>query len=127
MRRQILVRSNLTMLRFTACFLIAGFLFTIDSVFVAPRVESNSVLTLLTNTPEHTTGLNPTLSDDGNVIVFESSADLLGGKEGSSFHAFRAELAAEAPVFRSIAATRAISPAVSSDGRIIAFASTEDL
>ena len=114
------------MLRFTACILIAVLLFTIDSVFVAPRVASNSILTRLTNTPEQAISLNPTLSDNGNVVVFESSAELLG-EDSSSFHAFRAELGTEAPVFRSIAGTRAISPAVSSDGRVVAFASTEDL
>jgi len=98
------------MLRLTACFLIATFLFT-----------------RLTNTPEQAINLNPTLSDNGEVVVFESTADLLGGGDSSSFHAFRAEISPEGPVFKSIGSTRAISPAVSSDGRIVAFTSTEDL
>ena len=64
------------MLRLTASFVIAGFLFI--SIFVSRRVESFAALTRLTNTPEHTLNLNPTLSDDGKVVVFESSADLSG-------------------------------------------------
>jgi uncharacterized protein (TIGR03437 family) len=59
------------------------------------------------------------------VVVFESSADLVRGGESSSFHAFRADL--DGPTFFDIGSTRAVSPALSSDGKIIAFASTEDL
>lgn len=103
------------MLRLTICFLIASFLFLINSSF--RRAESFANLTRLTNTPEHALNLNPSLSDDGKVVVFESSAS-------SSFHAIRAEIGG---AFTDIGATRAVSPAVSSDGKIIAFASTEDL
>lgn len=108
------------MLRFT--FLITMLLITVDS-FLAP--QSNANLTRLTNTPEHTVNLNPALSDDGRVVVFESSADLVQGREGSSFHTFRAAL--DEPTFLDIGSTRAVSPALSSDGKIIVFASTEDL
>ena len=108
------------MLRLT--FLITVLLLTITSIF-GPQSSVN--LTRLTNTPEHTVNLNPTLSDDGRVVVFESSADVLRGGESSSFHAFRVDL--DAPSFTEIGSTRAVSPALSSDGKIIVFASTEDL
>jgi uncharacterized protein (TIGR03437 family) len=83
------------------------------------------VLTRLTNTPEHAVNLNPTLSDNGRVVVFESSADLVRGGASSGFHAFRLDL--EGPAFLDLAGTRAVSPALSSDGKIIVFASAEDL
>jgi uncharacterized protein (TIGR03437 family) len=102
------------MLRLTVCFLIVSFLFLVN---LSSRVESFANLTRLTNTPEHALNLNPSLSDDGKVVVFESSAS-------SSFQAIRAELGG---AFAEIGATRAVSPALSSDGRIVAFASTEDL
>ncbi len=114
------------MLRLTACFLIAVLLFTINSILNLQPVDSVSTLTRLTNTPEHALNLNPTLSDDGRVVVFESSADLSGG-QSASFQTFRAELAAKLPAFSSLGSTRAVSPGLSSDGRIIVFASTEDL
>ena len=102
-------------------FLITVLLLT-DAVFVP---QSNPNLTRLTNTPEHAVNLNPSLSDDGRVVVFESSADLVRGGPSSSFHAFRASL--DGPTFHDIGSTRAISPAHSSDGKIIVFASAEDL
>jgi uncharacterized protein (TIGR03437 family) len=110
------------MLRLTACFLIAGLFFTIGFVLVP---QSAATLTRITNTPEHAVNLNPTLSDDGRVVVFESSADLSGAGDHSSFHTYEEGLAA--PAFKSIASTRAVSPALSSDGRIIVFASAEDV
>jgi uncharacterized protein (TIGR03437 family) len=62
--------------------------------------------------------LNPTLSDDGKIVAFESSA-------GSSFHAVRADL--NGPVFEEIGRTRVVSPGMTTDGRIVVFASMEDL
>ena len=108
------------MLRLT--FLITLLLSIVDSLSVP---QSNGNLTRLTNTPEHTVNLNPTLSDDGRVVVFESSVDLVRGGESSSFRAFRANL--DGPDFVEIGRTRADSPALSSDGKIVVFASTEDL
>jgi uncharacterized protein (TIGR03437 family) len=110
------------MLRLTVCFLIASFLFVINFGFGS--VESVASLTRLTNTPEHAINLNPTLSDDGQVVVFESSADLAETGADSSFHALRADLASG---FTEIGASRAVCPALSSDGKIVAFASAEDL
>ena len=110
------------MLRLSVCFLIASFLFVINFWFRS--VESVASLTRLTNTPEHAINLNPTLSDDGKVVVFESSADLAGTGANSTFHAVRADLGS---AFTEIGATRAVCPALSSDGKIVAFASAEDL
>src|SRR4051794_3013870 len=110
------------MLRLTVCFLITSFLFVINLDF--GPVESVASLTRVTNTPELAINLNPTLSDDGKVVVFESSADLVGTGANSSFHALRADLASG---FTEIGATRAVCPALSSDGKIVAFASAEDL
>lgn len=110
------------MLRLVVCFLITGFLIVINVCSWAG--ESVAGLTRLTNTPEHAMNLNPTLSDDGKVVVFESSANLAGTGANSSFHAVRAELDS---TFTEIGATRAVCPALSSDGKIVAFASAEDL
>ena len=108
------------MLRLT--FLITVLLLTVVTISLP---QSNSNLTRLTNTPEHTVNLNPMLSDDGRVVVFESSADLVRGAGSSSFHAFRAELDGAAIV--EIGSTRAVAPALSRDGKTVVFASTEDL
>ncbi len=112
------------MLRLTAAFFVIGLLLTIDTVFLP---QSTASLTRLTNTPEHAINLNPTLSDDGKVVVFESSADLLGADRASSFHAFRADLAGEVPALTDVGSTRAVTSSLSRDGRVMVFASTEDL
>ena len=109
------------MLRLTTCFLITGLLLVVSGL---PRADSLASLTRITNTPEHAINLNPTLSDDGRTVVFESTADLAGTGEGASFHALRADLAG---TFFEIGSTRAVCPAVSGDGKVIVFASTEDL
>ncbi len=80
----------------------------------------------LTTTPEQALNLNPTLSDDGRVVVFESSANLLGSGMNGSFHGFQVDLA-EPSRFVDLSSTRMIAPALSHDGSVIAFASREDL
>lgn len=110
------------MLRLTVCFLITAFLFVVVST---PRAEPFATLTRVTNTPEHTLNLNPTLSDDGRTVVFESTADLAGRGQNASFHALRVEL--ERETFAELGGTRAVCPAVSGDGKIVVFASSEDL
>ena len=112
------------MLRLTAAFLVIGLLLTIDAVFLP---QSTANLTRLTNTPEQAINLNPALSDDGRIVVFESSADLLGTGRASSFHAFRADRAGDVPVLTDVGSTREVSPSLSSDGKVVVFASTEDL
>jgi uncharacterized protein (TIGR03437 family) len=87
----------------------------------------------LTSTVDQAVNLNPSLSDDGRVVVFESSANFVdgggsfGGGVGSSFHGVRVGLRGEPPTFQDIGATRVVSAALSSDGSVVAFASTEDL
>ena len=112
------------MLRLTACFLITAFLFIAISVSGPERAHSLATLTRLTNTPEHALNLNPTLSNDGRTIVFESSADL-ASTGGVSFHLLRGEPGASS--FVELGATRAVCPAMSGDGRVVVFASSEDL
>jgi len=68
--------------------------------------QSFATLTRLTNTPEHALNLNPTISDDGRTVVFESSADL------ESFRVLRSDLSS----FAEIGRTRAVCPAISVDG-----------
>ena len=111
------------MLRLTAAFLIIGLLLTVQYLLVT---HSSATVTRLTNTAEHAINLNPTLSDDGRIVAFESSADLFGTGETAAFRAVRAELNGVS-VFESIGHTRAVAPAFSSDGKILVFASTEDL
>jgi len=106
------------MLRLTTFFLII-----IVIVICGPRcAQSFATLTRITNTPEHVLNLNPTLSDDGRTIVFESSADLANTGGSASFRALRADTS-----FVELGRTRAVCPAISSDGRIVVFASREDL
>jgi uncharacterized protein (TIGR03437 family) len=107
------------MLRLTVCFLITIFLFVVVST---DRAESFATLTRLTTTPEHTLNLNPTISNDGRTIVFESSADLANTGGTPSFRLLRADLSS----FVELGATRAVCPAMTADGRTIVFASTED-
>jgi uncharacterized protein (TIGR03437 family) len=65
------------------------------------------------------------LSDNGLVVAFESTEDLESHGPHSSFRLFQASL--ETNSFEGIGETRAVSPGLSSDGKQIAFASTEDL
>ena len=111
------------MLRLTACFLVTGFIFIVVCGPLPQSAQSFATLTRLTNTPEHALNLNPTISDDGRTIVFESTADLANTGGNASFHVVRTDLSS----FVEIGKTRAVCPAVSGDGKIIAFASTEDL
>src|SRR5215212_3050090 len=115
------------MLRLTVCFLITVFLFIVISVSGPERVQSFATVSRLTNTPEHALNLNPTLSDDGRTIVFESSADLASTGKSASFHTLRADPVADLPSFAEIGSTRAVCPSMSGDGKIIVFASSEDL
>ena len=98
------------MLRLTTFFLITAFTF------------SFATLTRVTDTPEHVLNLNPMISDDGRTILFESSADLANTGGSASFRLLRTD-----PSFVEIGRTRAVCPAMSGDGKIVVFASREDL
>jgi uncharacterized protein (TIGR03437 family) len=108
------------MLRLTVCFLITAFLFVVTSTL---RADSFATLTRITNTPEHALNLNPTISDDGRTLVFESTADLANTGGPASFRLLRAGLSS----FVQLGATRAVCPAMTTDGRTIVFASSENL
>ena len=108
------------MLRLTVCFLITVFLL----VVIATRcAESFATVSRLTNTPDHVLNLNPTISDDGRTIAFESSADLANTGGTASFRLLQTDLSS----FVELGATRAICPALTAEGRTIVFASSEDL
>ncbi|HWF90492.1 MAG TPA: hypothetical protein VN659_16720, partial [Pyrinomonadaceae bacterium] len=111
------------MLRLTVFFLISVCTLIVICSVGPQSAQSFATITRVTNTPEHALNLNPTLSDDGRTIIFESSADLGNTGQSASFHLLRNELSS----FAEIGGTRAVCPAVSSDGRTIAFASREDL
>jgi uncharacterized protein (TIGR03437 family) len=91
-----------------------------------PRSEAASTVKRLTSTPAHSLNLNPSLSDDGRTVVFESSSDVFGdGGGGESFRGIRADVLDGS--FLEIARGRMVSPALSADARVVAFASREDL
>ena len=94
------------MLRLTVFFLITVCTLIVICSAGSQRVQSFATVTRLTNTPEHALNLNPTLSDDGHTIVFESSADL-AGTGGVTFHLLRTDLSS----FGEIGSTRAVCPA----------------
>src|SRR6185295_11811299 len=110
------------MLRLTTFFLITVFTLSAVLFFGPQRVQSLATVTRLTNTPEQVLNLNPTISDDGRTIVFESSADLANTGGSASFRVLRAD-----PAFVEIGRTRAVCPAMTADGGTIVFASREDL
>src|SRR5882762_3317281 len=116
------------MLRRKSSFVVISLLvFAILAVYSPRQSESSSILRRLTNTAEQSLSLNPSLSDDGGVVAFESTVDLAGSGGSNTFHALLANLSTENPTFQEIGRTRAVSPALSGDGSKLAFASTEDL
>jgi uncharacterized protein (TIGR03437 family) len=110
------------MLRFTLVCL--GLTLFAVCVLVTHRARSAETLLRLTNTSEQTLNLNPMMSDDGNVVVFESSADLAEVGVSQSFHALRTN---SVSAFEEFARGRLTSASLSADGQKIAFASIEDL
>src|SRR5918996_29027 len=96
-------------------------------LFIAlPRSETATTVKRLTNTPRETLNLNPSLSEDGRTVVFESSSDVFGdGHDQPSFHGVRADVANG--TFMEIAQGRMVSAALSRDAHVVAFASREDL
>jgi uncharacterized protein (TIGR03437 family) len=100
--------------------------FSIFLLFGLPRSEIASTVRRLTNTPPEALNLNPSLSDDGRTVVFESSSDVFAdGGGGPSFRGVRADVAGGS--FLELARGRMVSAALSSDARVVAFASREDL
>ena len=117
----------LTLLRLTLCFCAVALLLATALCLSPPRTRSMSSVVRLTNTAEQALNLNPSLSDDGRVVVFESSANFFTAGPSDGFHALRADVAGDAPVFTDVGKTRIISPALSANASVMAFASTENL
>jgi len=116
------------MLRARTFIVIFRVLILVGVAFISTQQgESSSTLRRLTNTPDQSMNLHPSLSNDGLNVVFESTADLAGAGGSNSFHALRANLTAENATFREIGRTRVISASLSRDGSRFAFASNEDL
>jgi uncharacterized protein (TIGR03437 family) len=113
--------------RLTLSFFFIALLLAVGLSLFPSRASSNSSLVRLTNTAEQALNLNPSLSDNGRVVVFESSADFFAGGLNDAFHAMRGDVAGDPPVFVDVGRTRIVSPALSADGSIVAFASSEDL
>ncbi len=90
------------------------------------RVEMQSTLRRVTTTSEEAINLNPSISGDGRLVAFESSADIAGTGINDSFHAIRADVSTIPPTFLQMSASRAPAPAVSQDGSRIAFASFDN-
>ncbi len=96
------------------------------------------VLTLVTKTgsarPASEATGGPSLSADGNYVVFSSDASTLGGgtDSGQVSDIFRADLSTATPTIKKITLTQAageangasIQPTINGDGSIIAFASS---
>lgn len=100
---------------------------TLLLVFIySSRSGSTAQLRRVTNTSGEVLNLNPSLSGDGLVAAFESTANLTGASGGNVFRAIRADLSSDPVVFTQISMSRAVTPAVSQDGSRITFASNED-
>ena len=87
--------------------------------------ESSSVFRRLTNTAEQSLNLNPILSDDGQIVAFETTADLATTGTSASFHTIRGRVTSDAAEFEEIGRTRG-QPSLSTDGGVMVFASFED-
>src|SRR6266576_2002266 len=87
------------MLRARTFYLTLPVLFVISIALVSPRKgesistgpqagsSADPLLRRLTDTTAQSISLNPSLSDDGLSIVFESTADVTGTGDSNSFHA----------------------------------------
>jgi uncharacterized protein (TIGR03437 family) len=90
------------------------------------RAQTQSPLRRLTNTADQVINSNPTISGDGSVVAFESTADIANGGDVAGFRAMLAHIETDQPFFSEIGSTRAPAPAVSQDGSHIAFASKDN-
>jgi Tol biopolymer transport system component len=115
------------MLRLKLCVLTVAFILVIGLLLTPRAVRSDSGVVRLTKTVEPAVNLNPSLSDDGRLVVFESSADFVAGGLKDAFHAIRVNVSGDPPEFIDFAASRIVSPSLSSDGSSVVFASREDL
>ncbi|HVF44103.1 MAG TPA: hypothetical protein VM936_13860, partial [Pyrinomonadaceae bacterium] len=97
---------------------------TIFGLLVAGVRSQSNAPRRLTTTAHESVNINPTLSGDGSRVVFESSA----GSTPAGFRVVALETnaaAASAPA-SELSRSRGPAPAVSQDGRRVAFASRDD-
>src|SRR6266540_4150260 len=113
------------MLRFTLVFV--SLILIAVCLLPSRRASTSATIQRLTNTSEQTLNLNPTLSDNGNVVVFESTADLATTGAGQSFHSLRANVSGDESGFEEFARSRLSTSSLSTDGSKVVFASTQDL
>ncbi len=88
--------------------------------------QSQSTLRRITNTTDEGVNINPSLSGDGRIVAFESTEDVAGALGSDGFRAIRANISVNPTTFFEMGRTRAVSPAISQDGSLIAFASKDD-
>ncbi|HSE25082.1 MAG TPA: lamin tail domain-containing protein [Pyrinomonadaceae bacterium] len=104
-------------------------LLVIAVITIAPPLDSTSTVLVrrITFTSEQSLNLNAILSRRANVLAFESTSDIaeLGGAK--SFHSLRANMSGDNVAFTEFAKGRSAVPALSSDGSLVAFSSSEDL
>jgi len=111
------------MLQARLFFLATAFL----AITLTARVQSNSTVQRITNTPEQSINLNPIISDDGSTIAFESTTDLANTGGSTTFRGFRGVVQGHSASISELGKTRVMTPSLTRDGSRIAFASTEDL
>jgi uncharacterized protein (TIGR03437 family) len=111
------------MLRLT---LIALLIVLVALALFKSSAQTSTTFLRLTSTSEQSLNLNPILSEDGSVVVFESTSDLAGAGSGTGFHMLRFNTH-NFSGFEEIAPSRANAVSLSTNGQKIAFASTEDL
>ena len=93
---------------------------------MAWNARMQSPLRRITITPEEGVSINPTISGNGRIVSFESTADIAGAGGSGSLHAVRANVSVDPATYLQMGATRAPAPAVSQDGSRIAFASKDN-
>ena len=94
---------------------------------LASAVQSpTTTIRRITVTAETHLNLNPSLSGDGKYLGFESTADISGAGGAASLRALRASVIESTISFNQLAASRAPAPAISQEGRHVAFASKDN-
>ncbi|HEY3027675.1 MAG TPA: Calx-beta domain-containing protein [Pyrinomonadaceae bacterium] len=90
------------------------------------NARTQSPLRLITSTSKEAININPSISGDGRMVAFESTADIAGAGGSESFRAIVANVSSDPPTWFQMGATRASFPALSQDGSRIAFASKDN-
>jgi len=89
--------------------------------------RSDSTIRRVTFTTETSFNLNPAVSGDGSVVIFESSADIAGVGGEPRLRIIQAALGIEQHLYIQIARSRSPGSSITNDGSVVSFASTEDL